>query len=123
MADEGRPLRGAPVDANADEWSQRLAVLLDSIPREDQDAKPLMQLCCEAGVPKDAVSGFGQAIVASLAVFGVVTTSKSSDDDLLIKAATRLSMYFIRSLAAHIREGRTILYDGRGMQILMEALT
>ena len=32
-------------------------------------------------------------------------------------------MYFIRSLAAHIREGRTILYDGRGMQILMEALT
>lgn len=111
MADDSAATPRVLPRGHPDEWSQRLAALLEAIPREDQDAKPLLQLCKEAGVPDHEALGFGRAVAASLILFGSISEVGSLETDMFIKAATRHSMYFNRSLAAYIREGRSVLFD------------
>jgi hypothetical protein len=111
MVDEGTPVRGVPPEDHLDKWSRYLVALLEAIPREDQDAKALMRLCDEAGLPQHEAVGFSRAVSAYLGIFAAISRTDGPDDDISIKATTRFSSYFIRSLAAHIREERSVLYD------------
>jgi hypothetical protein len=113
VTDEGMPLGiGGPDDDHGrDAQTLFLGPLLEAIPREDQEARSVRELCAEAGVPDDALPGFGAALTAFLVTFGAITASGAASGDLLIKAKTRSAAYFTRSLSAYIREGSPVLRD------------
>lgn len=111
LTDEGTPVHDPLPEGHLDEWARHLVALLEAIPREDRDAKPLLQLCNEVGLSGHEALGFSRAVSEWLTLFGAISKTDGPGIDISIKAATRFSSYFIRSLAAYMREERSVLYD------------
>lgn len=85
------------------------AGILESIPRSDGEAKPLRSLC-PGYVDNAACESCMHTLLAFLNVFAAVTIiTGGKGSGIRIKAKTQAAIYFLKSLAAYIRNGLTVV--------------
>ena len=89
---------------------EHVASVLESIPRSDRDAIPLRRLC-PSGVKEDPLcEGCVAAVLTMLEVFDSITVVRSEPDgEARVKAKSQTALYFLRSLAAYVRGGLTLV--------------
>jgi hypothetical protein len=91
--------------------SVHLADILENIPRSDGEAKPLSLLCPAYKTAGNTYcEGCTKTLLILLKVFDAVTIIDDYEgNELKFKAKTQAAIYFIRSLAAYLRKGLTLV--------------
>lgn len=100
-----------PQTKNSRSPTEALAAILESIPAENDGPRRINELCHQLGMQTDQEKRAFKAILTFLTPFEVLDLSKDASGELLFKASTRHALLFLRSYAAYLREGKSILTD------------
>lgn len=96
-------------DCGVPDKSERIAAILEKIPRLDEDAAPLWVLCPSGKRDDHSCTNCVLGILALLRVFdAVLITQDSSDRETRVKARSETALYFLRSLGQFIRKDLTL---------------
>jgi len=89
-----------------------VAEMLRRIPRSDEEAIPVQQLCPSQLRADSVCTGCVKAVVGFLHVFGAVEVLRGvEDDEQKVKAASETALYFLASLAAYMDKNLTLISD------------
>jgi 8-oxo-dGTP pyrophosphatase MutT (NUDIX family) len=86
-----------------------VARVLESIPRKNESARPLMTIFGDLGTPPEMADALSRSFLALLAPFGVLDVTGTEANSPTVKACSLSAEYFMHSLAAFIRDGRQLL--------------
>lgn len=87
-----------------------VAEILESIPSSKEGAIPLVDLCRIAGASDAWCKGCCTPLITLLQAFDAITIVNSNDSNAPnVKASSSSASYFLKSLAAYLREGRKIV--------------
>ena len=87
-----------------------IATILENIPRSDSEPKALHLLCPSLKSGNSYCNACTQTVLEFLKVFAVIKISPGNDESgIKIKAKSQTALYFLRSLAAYIRQGLTLI--------------
>jgi len=112
---EERPLPVVQETSPDQPATEILASILESVPAENEGAKDPREICLTLGVDPDHWQRALNAVFTLLIPFEVLDISKNPEGLTLVKASTRYGLLFLRSYAAYLREGKSILTNwGRG---------
>ncbi len=86
-----------------------VADILDSIPSSSNGAVSIRDLCIAAGIEETLCNGYSEVLLTVLRTFDAITIIIDDTGEAKIKAKSITTTYFIKSLAAYIREDKSIL--------------
>lgn len=96
-------------DCGVPDTSERIAAILERIPRSDEDAIPLWKLCPSSKKSDNSCTNCVLGILALLRVVDTVSvTPASSGNEARVKARSEAALYFLRSLAQFVQKDITL---------------
>lgn len=87
--------------------SRKVAEIIERIPRSDDDALPIYQLCPEAQKGNHSCVNCVLSILTLLKVVDAVQVLEGGDLPR-VKASSQTAQYFLRSLAQFVKHGITL---------------
>jgi hypothetical protein len=83
---------------------ERIATAIERIPSAGEPTASMRAICHDAGLPDEAE----ESLIVFLAAFGVLQVESPADGHM-VKALSAAASFFLKSLAAYVRDGATIL--------------
>ena len=88
---------------------EHVAEIIESIPDSTEGSLPLLNLCRLAGASDDWCEGCSATLITILRAFDAITVTDCGSSGPNVKASSLSASYFLKSLAAYLREGHKIV--------------